>query len=134
MNEKLLSYLKKYLTSFVILGVSTGIILAIRGYSAADEASVRYLNLADSFTIPAVIMVMVGILVWISTQGFFDMINYGISRGIASIIPRQVTDETFYDYKSRKDKKRLKGYSFLFISGGIYFIPAIVFNILYYCI
>lgn len=134
MNEKLLSYLKKYISSFVILGASTGIILAIRGYSAADEASVRFLNLADSFTIPAVVMVMVGILVWVSTQGFFDMINYGISRGMSSLIPRQTKDETFYDYKTRKEKKRLKGYSFLFISGGIYFIPAIVFNILYYLV
>ena len=115
------------------MGIITAVILAIREYSAADEAAVRFLNLADAFTIPGVIMLMAGVLVWISTEGVFDMILYGVNRGMASIIPfMRSSDESFLDYKTRKQSKRIKGYSFMFISGGVYLIPAIVFNILYY--
>lgn len=134
MNEKVVYYLKRYIPAFAIMGVATWLILSLRGYSGADAPDVRYLNLADSFTIPAVIMLMVGLLAWISTTGCFDMFSYGISRAKESLIPsvNKQKDEKFYDYKVRKDKSRIKGYSFLFISGGVYFIPAIVFNVLYY--
>lgn len=133
MDEKILSYIKKYAISFAILGISTWFILALREFSASDAAAVKYLNLADSFTIPAVIILMVGVLVWISTTGSFDMFSYGLSRAKESFVPSvRYKDEKFYDYKMRKEKKRIKGYSFLFVSGGIYMIPAIIFNILYY--
>lgn len=133
MDEKLLSYIKKYLISFVIMGLSSSVILFLREANTADAPEVMYLNLADAFTIPSVIIVMVGLLVWLSTQGTFDMLSYGFKRGAGSVIPLfKGTEERFYDYKVRMDKKRASGYSFLFISGGIYFIPAIVFNILYY--
>ena len=133
MDEKILSYIKKYAISFTILGISTWFILALREFSSSDAAAVKYLNLADSFTIPAVIILMVGVLVWISTTGSFDMFSYGLSRAKESFVPSvRYKDEKFYDYKMRKEKKRIKGYSFLFVSGGIYMIPAIIFNILYY--
>ena len=133
MNEKILSYIKKCVISFLILGVSSFVILSMREYSGQDAAAVRFLNLADAFTIPGVIMLMVGVLVWISSTGSFDMFSYAFSRAKQSLIPSiGYKDEKFYDYKMRKEKKRIKGYSFLFISGGIYMIPAIIFNILYY--
>lgn len=134
MNEKILSYIKKYLISFVIMGISTLFILNLRGVFA-DNVTDIFRHLADSFTIPGVIMLMVGVMVWISTTGSFDMLNYGLLKAKNSLIPStQYTHETFYDYKSRKDGKRIKNYSFLFISGGIYMIPALVFNILYYTV
>ena len=135
MNEKLLSYLKKYLAAFGAMGLVTGLILTLRELSKATDVAERYRILADSFTTPSIIIVMVGLLVWVAGEGTFDMISYGLGRGINSIIPfRQQKDETFYDYKMRKKDKRIKGYSFLFISGGIYFIPALIFNILYCCV
>lgn len=133
MREKIISYLKRYIIAFLILGISSILILSLREYSGADAAAVRYLNLADAFTIPSVVMLMVGILVWLSTTGTFDMFSYGLSRAKQSFIPSpQYKDEKFYDYKMRKEKERAKGYSFLFVSGVIYMIPAVVFNILYY--
>lgn len=133
MNEKLISYLKKYIISFALMGIVTLFVLWIREHSQVTDLATIYLNLADAFTIPGVIMLMVGLLAWVSTQGGFDMISYGVKRGITSIIPGiGKSDERFYDYKTRMEQKRIKGYSFLFISGGIYLIPAIVFNVLYY--
>ena len=92
----------------------------------------KYLNFADAFTIPAVVMLMLGLLVWVSTTGSFDMLGYGLKRAKDAFIPSaSYTHEQFYDYKMRKNEKRIKGYSFMFISGGIYLIPGVVFNILF---
>ncbi len=134
MNEKIVSYLKKYLASFAIMGVVTSTVLILKGYSAELDRVTRLHYLADSFTIPSVIIVMVGLLVWVSTEGTFDMLSYGLGRGLKTLIPGSTQNhETFYDYKKRKVAKRISGYSFLFISGGIYFIPALIFIILYLC-
>ena len=114
------------------MGMVTTFVLILRGISEAPNAAEKYRILADAFTIPSIIILMVGVLIWVAGEGTFDMISYGLGRGINSIIPlRQQKDETFYDYKMRKKDKRIKGYSFLFISGGIYFIPALIFNIIY---
>lgn len=135
MDEKLLSYLKKYLLAFGIMGVFTLFILWLRDNSAVTDTAVGYLNLADAFLIPGVIILMVGLLVWVGNEGTFDMLAYGFSRAKNSFIPSpKYKDEKFYDYKMRRAEKRIKGYSFLFISGGIYMIPAVIFNILYYTI
>lgn len=134
MNEKLIPYLKKYLISFAVMGLMTGFVLFIRDYSAKLDAMTRYYHLADAFTIPSVVMVMVGVMVWLASEGTFDMISYGLKRGLKTLIPFSKQEhETFYDYKKRKVENRIKGYSFLFISGGVYFIPAVIFFILYYC-
>lgn len=132
-DEKILSYIKKYLLSFAVMGAVTWFVLAIREHSSSLPLDVKYLNLADAFTIPAVIMLMVGVLVWLASQGTFDMLSYGFIRAKESFIPSaKYKHETFYDYKVRRGEKRIRGYSFMFISGGIYIIPALIFNILYY--
>lgn len=135
MREKILSYLKKYLVAFAAMGLVTGLILYVRDISSAETISLRYRILADAFTTPSIVILMVGLLVWVAGEGTFDMISYGLGRGLNSLLPfRQQTDETFYDYKKRKMENRKKGYAFLFISGGVYFIPALIFNILFYCL
>ena len=77
-------------------------------------------------------MLMVGILIWVAGKGNFDMLGYGLKRGLKSLIPiGQRYDEKFYDYKVRRESKRIKDYGFLFICSGVYLIPAIIFTILY---
>ena len=75
MKEKIISLLKRYGICFALMGLASFGILSSLGYSAADPASIRYLNLADAFTVPGVIMLLLGVLVWISTTGFFDSIG-----------------------------------------------------------
>ena len=145
MSEKVVSYIKKYAIAFAILVIFTVVILVLRQnnpqtlpdwFSPENQPTneqIKYQNLADAFQIPSVIMLMVGVLVWVANQGTFDMISYGLNRAKGSLLPfLGQSDETFYDYKVRKSAKRITGYSFLFISGGIYLIPGIIFNILYH--
>lgn len=136
MDKKLISNIKKYFGAFfVMIAMTVGVLLIREHFTADITAEIKYLNLADAFSIPAVVMIMAGLLVWVTSQGGLDMISYGILRAKDSLIPgSKHSGEQFYDYKMRQEKKRPKGYSFMFISGGIYFIPAVIFNILYYTV
>ena len=116
------------------MGAATTVVLILREHSTQLDKAQQYLNLADAFTIPSVVMLMLGLLVWVSTTGTFDMLGYAFNRAKEAFIPTIYKHEQFYDYKVRKDKKRKTGYGFMFISGGIYLIPAITFNILYACV
>ena len=135
MNEKIISLIKKCVGAFAVMGAGTAAVLILREHSTTLDQAQQYLNLADAFTIPGVVMIMAGLLVWVTSRGGFDMISYGLLRAKDSLIPgSKHSGEQYYDYKVRQDKKRPKGYSFMFISGGIYLVPAIIFNILYYTV
>lgn len=94
----------------------------------------RYRILCDAFTIPGVILLMVGLLVWISTTGMFDSLGFAFSWLGARLIPGLALrrNEKYYDYVTRKRGNRAKGYRFLYIVGGVFLAVAIVFFILFY--
>jgi hypothetical protein len=88
--------------------------------------------LADAFTIPGVIFIMVGCLVAISTTGFFDSISYAMKSLARAIIPfHDTTDEKYYDYKTKKESKRFTGYGFIFVVGGVFTAISLVFTVLF---
>ena len=119
----------------ITLGVGAGFVfltLWLNDYSLLTENVDKYRLLTDAFSIPGIIFIMVGCLVFISTDGFFDMITFGLSRAKSMLIPlSKKSDETYYDYKQRKAKNRLSGYSFLFFCGLIYLVVLDVVELLF---
>ena len=102
-------------------------------FSQVTDTAEKYRMLTDAFSIPGIILIMVGGLVFASTDGFFDMITFGLSKAKSMLIPfSKKSNETFYDYKERKSKNRLSGYSFLFFTGIAYLTVGIIFLILFY--
>ncbi len=94
----------------------------------------KYLVLCDAFTVPGVLLLMIGCLVWASTQGALDGLGYAVNQAIAALIPgkRLGADERYGDYLERKRNNRAKGYGFLFYSGLITMAVALIFMGLYY--
>ena len=131
MNKKTIV---KYVAATIVFALATLFCLSLRGaFGGTHSKSELFGILSDSFVIPGIIGIMVFILVWISTTGFFDMITYGLSIAGRSLIPgmRIYKEERFADYKERKEKNRLSGYSFLlFVSVG-FTLVGIVFLMLY---
>ena len=132
-NGKILNRIKKYGITFAVMVVITIGVIISRGYSFDSPAFERYRILADAFTIPAMLSILVGTLIWVSTTGFFDFVSYSITVGFRTHLPfsRQEKAERYYDYKVRKNQKRFSGYGFLLISGAIYLVIAIIFNALF---
>ena len=120
----------------ITLGVGAGFVfltLWLNDYSLLTESIDKYRLLTDAFSIPGIVFIMVGCLVFVSTDGFFDMITFGLSRAKSMLIPfSKKSDESYYDYKQRKAKNRLSGYSFLFFCGLVYLVIASIFMILFF--
>lgn len=97
----------------------------------------RYRILCDAFTVPGLLLIMVGLLIWVSSKGALDGLTYAL-RGLARVfIPGaglRENIENYHDYLKRKEEKRAKGYGFLFHVGGISLAIGLVFLYLFYSI
>ena len=95
----------------------------------------RWRILCDAFTLPGVTYIMIGCLMMVANQGFFDMLSYACSKAVGMLLPGRgfVDDgEKFYDYVQRKRENRVTGYGFLFIVGGVLMAFALLFMFLFY--
>ena len=135
MNEKLKANIIKCVITAAAAAAGTVTVAALNDFGGAEQLSERYRILSNAFTVPGVLLLMVGVLLYISTTGVFDTLGYALGRFARSLIPgAQYRDEKFYDYKTRKNEKRAGGYSCLFIVGAAFTLVAIVFLILYHTI
>ena len=128
---------RKKLTSYAVTALAGGalsaVILVLHGFGSAETAAERYTILCDAFTIPGILMIMIGLLLVISGTGALDGISYAI-RGVGrQLIPfLRIQNETFYDFVQRKDKKRkTRQNTFLFVTGAVFLAAAIVFLVLF---
>lgn len=132
MNVRLRKNLLKY-------GITVAVCLAFAAifcYSREffqQTLTVKYRILCDAFTIPGSICLCLGILIWASTDGFFDGLTYCLSIAWRSFIPggRAAPAEKYYDYVMRKRDKRITGYGFIPIVGAVFMAIAIVFLLLF---
>ena len=89
--------------------------------------------LCDAFTMPAVILLCVGGLVWASNEGALDGVGYLVSYMTKALIPGKRKEiEKYADYVERKREKRGGGFGFLLISGAVVLAIALVFLALFY--
>lgn len=122
--------LLRYLITTVIGGLLALLVLYLHGYFEATATVERYRILADAFTIPGTILVMVAALIWISSEGMFDGLTYAFGRIGSRLIPfykGSLKHETYYDYKQSKGNDRPHGYGFLFFVGVAFLAVAVVF-------
>ena len=120
-------------------GISTGIaLILIWIYCSSRNLSLqsameRWRILCDACTIPGVTYVMIGFLVMIANEGFFDMLGYAASKALNLFIPGRAYDgEKYYDYVQRKREKRATGFGFLFVVGGALLALAMLFMYLFF--
>lgn len=95
----------------------------------------RWRILCDAFTLPGLTYIMVGFLMMIANEGFFDMLSYACSKAVGMFLPGRgfaEDGEKYYDYVQRKKENRTKGFGFLFVVGGILMAFALLFLFLFY--
>lgn len=132
MSDKCKKLLAKYGISVCIGLAVVFFVLSNRGFFGATDTKLRILYLADAFTIPGVLFLMVGVMMWLSTKGLFDGLTYSLGRLGRALIPfKKTEDERFYDYKERKAESRKTDFVFLFIVGGALFLVAMVFTVIH---
>ena len=113
--------------------------VAVREYSyiaARDFAGAKtwekMVLICDALTVPGMLLLMVGALIWAANTGALDGITYAVGFAVRALIPGgRHKDERYADFVERQREKRVKGYGFLLITGGITMAVATVFLIAY---
>lgn len=134
MSKRLKTNLLKYgITGAVCLAVAA-FYCGVRDFSALSAVE-KYRTLCDGFTIPGLLALCVGALLWVSNDGFFYGLGYCLDVARKALIPggRRKT-EKYYDYVQRHKQKKVTGYGFLFVCGGVCMVVAITFLVMFYCV
>ncbi len=133
MSERARKNLIKY-------GISGGLCLAYAvlhcvSRNASEMSAVDlYRTLADGFTVPGMLCIFAGLIVWLSNEGAFNGVSYVLKAAVQSLLflGRRGPVEKYGDYVENQRKKQTKGYSFLFVTGAVCLAVAGVFLVLYY--
>lgn len=125
----------KYLSSVTVAGLMTLLVLWINNFDTIENQADRLRVLADAFTVPGVIFMLVAALIWVASDGFFDGIGYAGRLTARMLLPfLKLEDEKYYDYKMRKADNRIHGYSFIFFTGLAFFAVSLVWIALFYAV
>ena len=125
----------KTITKYLIT-IGTGLAAALyvaltRNIFSVTNPSQIFAILSDSFTVPGVLLTGIGGLMFVSNEGGFDALSYGITSFIDLFRKEKKNKyKTFYDYKEEKASKTLP-VSFVLISGLIFMALAIIMLLLY---
>ena len=133
MSERLTKNLIKYGGSALFVALLAGSYIGARDFAGSALVD-KYLILCDAFTVPGMLLICFGAMLWVSTTGALDGLSYAVRFAVYSLIPakRLERDEKYGDYIERKSQNRVKGYGFLFFAGLITMAVALIFMALYY--
>ena len=136
MMKRWQSNLLKYGIATAIAAVFVWILLDLQGYASAATQADQYRILADAFTIPGMLLLMVGLLVVVSNEGMFEGLSYVVSYAVKTLVPgMNKGHERYGDYVERKrEKGPVKGFGFLFVVGAVFMAAAGVFIALFYSV
>lgn len=125
--------LLKYLIAIIVESLILVAVLFGQGYFSLTLWIDRCKILCDAFTLAGLIPILLCALVWVSNQGMFVGLGYACKWLVQTLIPFvKVTKETYAQYRERKlEHGGIRGYSFLFFSGLLFFVVALIFLILY---
>ena len=93
----------------------------------------RYRVLCDAFTVPGMLLILSGLMVFVSNEGALDGLSYLGHYLKNMLIPgSRSKTKKYFDYVEAKREKRVKGFGFLFVVGGACMLIALVFLGLFY--
>ena len=120
---------------FLICLLAGGIVMALvsrgRFLSSAypGESGRLAACLSDGAFVAGVFMTGIGLLLWISTTGFFDIMRYGIHGLWNHLLPmlRQEKRESYYEFRQSRSKERAVIPCPLLFCGVLFLLASAVF-------
>lgn len=134
MSDRTKVTLVKYGGTVLLAGILIWIYCSSRNLFLQSEME-RWRILCDAFTLPGLTYIMIGFLIMVANEGFFDMLGYAFSKAVGMFLPGRgfsEDGEKYYDYVQRKRENRAKGFGFLFLVGGVLMAFALLFMFLFY--
>lgn len=132
-NNPVLKIIIKYVIMLVIGTAMVLITFSTHDLYSTTELAKRYKIIADAFTVPGALFLLLGLLIALSNQGSLHAIGYMLKRLGLMLIPFSKKEhETYSDYVANKES--VSGYSFIVYSGLVFMAVAVVFTILFYTV
>ena len=132
MSDRVKSLLIKYGCSTLFVAVMAYAYIAVRDFAGAKTWE-KMVMICDALTVPGMLLLMVGALIWAANTGALDGITYAVGFAVRALIPGgRHKDERYADYVERQREKRVKGYGFLLITGAVTIAASLLFLGLYY--
>ena len=120
MSELTKKRLVKYGASFAFVAAMVAWFLSRVDWNK-DGWDVILRMACDGFTVSGVLLLCVGGLVWASNEGALDGLGYALRTTAYMFIPFGSNRQhlRYSDYVAKRREKKVQGYGFLLISGGI---------------
>ena len=136
MSSSLKKNLLKYgISTFLALSLAY-FYVSVRVDCSNMEATPRmelYRIICDGFTIPGLILIMLGCLMSLSNTGALDGLGYVGSIAVKMLLPGGgLKMERYKEYLERRRQNRIKGYGFLYLVGFGCMAIALIFMALFY--
>ena len=123
--------IKKYLITLAVGFLMAGLVMYSKDIFNQTELSEILHILTDSFSIPAVLITGFGGLIFVSNEGVFDGLAYGLTSFIDMFRKEKKNQfRTFYDYKESKSERNMS-FGYLLICGVLFIVIDAVMLILY---
>ncbi|MBR4082360.1 MAG: DUF3899 domain-containing protein [Clostridia bacterium] len=128
MKKKLLKYGLPFL-----IGAAIAVAVAAGQGLGSVGAAMTMRALSDGCFVSTVLMGGLGLLIWVSTTGFFDIFSYAGKFALMAILPWKRLEKPvkFYDYKLEKEEHRKKGNHVLVIVGAVFLLLSVLFLLAY---
>lgn len=90
-------------------------------------------SLSDGFSISAVLLISAGLLIWVSREGFFDLLTYGFRQLGSQLFSKKPNEyNNFAEYKqvyNEYREKRSKYFISVILIGAIFLIVTIILSV-----
>ncbi len=118
--------LKRYL---ITLGIGLALVLwfaSARGLFHQTSPAAVFRILSDGFFVVGAVITAVGLLLFCSNEGTFDMLPYGMTS-LADKFRKEKKQKykTYYDYRMARSEKKIP-FGYMLICGGFFLALALV--------
>ncbi len=139
MKPALKSRLSKYGSAILICAAVVWMYLSGRVESVEAFRNLpvmeQYRLLCDAFFIPGTLSILSGCLIALGNAGALDALGYIGYWMLNTFLPNRTGKvDSYFDYVQEKKEKRVKGYGFLFLVGGVFLGICLVYLWLYYSV
>ncbi len=105
------------------VGFALGVVtFAVQGGFKRGNEEALWHAVCDALTVPGILLTGMGLLSFVSEQGAFDGLSFGVRKAFGQILSekrRNAMPKTYYDYvTAKREKQRSKPRTTLFVGLG----------------
>lgn len=123
--------IKKFCVAFIVCSICTSLTAWARGVFEQTALIHVFHILSDSFLVVGIVATCIALLLFVSNEGTFDMIVYGVQT-FWGVFKKDMSRkyDTFYDYRVARQEKK-KPFMFLLVCGALFLLMSALMYAVY---